>query len=60
MAKSTFALGEGTKGAEVVGKSSDTVDDVVVLTPEKRHAYDQFVKYDDAKGTIHPGGFRSR
>ena len=54
MAKSTFALGEGTKGAEVVGKSSDTkVDDVVVLTPEKRHAYDQFVKYDDAKGQLY-------
>ena len=53
MAKSTFALGEGTKGADVVGKSSDTkVDDVVVLTPEKRHAYDQFVKYDDAKGQL--------
>ncbi len=54
MAKSTFALGEGTKGADVVGKSSDTkVDDVVVLTPEKRHAYDQFVKYDDAKGQLY-------
>ena len=45
---------EGHKGAEVVGKSSDTkVDDVVVLTPEKRHAYDQFVKYDDAKGQLY-------
>ena len=41
---------EGQKGAEVVGKSSDTkVDDVVTLTPEKRHAYDQFVKYDDER-----------
>ena len=57
MAKSTFALGESTKGADVVGKSSDIkVDDVyddIVLTPEKRHAYDQFVKYDDTKGQLY-------
>ena len=42
------------KAPKSLENPSDTkVDDVVVLTPEKRHAYDQFVKYDDAKGQLY-------
>ena len=34
-------------------KNGKPIDDVVVLTPAKRHLYDQFVKYDDVNGNLY-------